>query len=195
MVVSKNNYPRAATRRKKSQNSKVIFFAPKCAYRSLTQPWHAKIADPDLQRRLRRTKRTTCRLKSSFACELLKIRVRTKRTWRFAQKMLGGLPSVALDATVPDNIRNPVLIRLPWAVKAKVPKETCRCGEATQYSNGRELWQRAAVSRRTGRYVVRERKCHGLNLNLLRKLVIYHKPLLLRKYASGTLRNKLDQVI
>jgi hypothetical protein len=30
-------------------------------------------------------------------------------------------------------------------------------------------------------YVVRERKCHGLNLNLLRKLVIYHKPLLLRK--------------
>jgi hypothetical protein len=81
----------------------------------------------------------------------------------------------------PDNIRNPVLIRLPWAVKAKVPKETCRCGEATLYSNGRELWQRAAVSRRTGRFVVRERKCHGLNLNLLRKLVIYHKPLLLRK--------------
>jgi hypothetical protein len=52
MVVSKNNYPRAATRRKKSQNSKVIFFAPKGAYRSLTQPWHAKIAGPDLKRRL-----------------------------------------------------------------------------------------------------------------------------------------------
>jgi hypothetical protein len=81
--------------------------------------------------------------------------------------MLGGLPSVALDANVPDNIRNPVLIRLPWAVKAKVPKETCMSGEASLYSNGRGQ-QRAAVSRWTGRLVVRELKCYGLNLNLSR---------------------------
>jgi hypothetical protein len=44
-------------------------------------------------------------------------------------------------------------------------------GEASLYSNGRGQ-QRAAVSRWTGRLVVRELKCYGLNLNLSKQLVI-----------------------
>jgi hypothetical protein len=69
----------------------------------------------------------------------------------------------------PDNIRNPVLIRLPWAVKAKVPKETRMSGEASLNSNGRGQ-QRAAVSRRTGRLVVRVAEVLWAKLELVQKI-------------------------